>query len=165
MKYLILIASVASFTLLANQVDLSLLKSAKITPVETFKKQQKTVTLNGTTYVKSVAAKNNKRSSKVAKQRVSVDLPTVISGEVLYSEDGFFEYLVTGEVIVKLTGAVDFTELNNRHNLSIKQAYKNYYVLKGQANDNLINVVNDLIAMPNVASATIDIVDKNINHF
>lgn len=167
MKKLILIASCVSFSFSANAVDVSTLANLKIMPVETLQTQQKTVTLNGQKYAKKLAA-TPKQAKQLKQQKVNsntIDLPNVISGEVLYSEDGFFEYRVTGEVIVKLTGDVDFTEFNQRHNLTITQAYKNYYVLKGAAEKNLLSVVDELVALPNVASATIDIVDKNVSHY
>ncbi len=160
MKYLAILASLTALSVQANSVDVNHLQGMEIKPIKSVIKQQGTVTINGNKYLKKLA----KKDKNVAMAK-SITLPDVISGEVLYGEGGFNEYLVTGEIIVKLSSEVDFNHFNNIHDLSIKQAYANFYILKTNSNNDLLGVVAQLKAMPEVLSATIDLVDRSVDHF
>lgn len=160
MKYFAILASVAALSVQANNVDVKHLQGLEIKPIKNIKKLQNTVTINGTKYLKKVV----KEDKNVAHAR-SITLPDVISGEVLYGEGGFNEYLVTGEIIVKLSSDVDFNHFNNTHDLSIKQAYESFYILKSNSGNDLLSIVKQLKAMPEVLSATIDLVDRSVDHF
>jgi len=160
MKYLALLVGLTALSVQANQQETEQLKGLTIKPVETVKKKQPSVTVNGTKFLKRAVKK-----VKGQKHLTDLTLPDVISGEVLYSEDGFTEYLVTGEIIVKLSSNVGLDHFNNIDGLTIKQAYKDFYILKSEANSDLLALVSQLNAMPEVLSATIDLVDRNINHF
>lgn len=144
--------------------DIETLKGLKIQPVEKFQSKQTTLEVNGKLYRKPMQWNTKKQNLEMSRS-AKPELPPVISGEVLYSENGFEEYLVTGEIIVKLSGNTDLDSFNQQNNLTIKQAYKNFYILKGSNNANLLVLVDKLQALPNVQSATIDLVDRNIDHF
>jgi hypothetical protein len=104
-----------------------------------------------------------KATPKMQALTQEIDLPkSVVIGEVVSSDDGFTSYQVTGEIIVKLKGNVDFTAFNQKNNLTIKQAYQEYYVLKAADKSNLLTLVNQLTTLENVESATIDLADLTI---
>lgn len=160
MKYIPFVLAMSVVPFDSSAQDIEKLKGLTIQPVEKLAQQQITVEINGEKYRKPFS-----KTKKGLRDLNSDGLPSVISGEVVYSEDGFNEYLITGEIIVKLSNTVDFSEFNKQHNLSVKQAYKNFYILKSESTEDLATLVKKLKAMPNVMSATIDLVDKNIHHF
>lgn len=156
MKVFLFAASLISVSAIASEPTEQELSKLNIISAEQLALFQETVTINGIDY-----------SRKASPQRQAVmqdlDLPkTVVIGEVVSTSDGFTSYQVTGEIIVKLKGNVDFTAFNQKNNLTIKQAYGQYYVLKAVDNSNLLSIVNQLTALKNVESATIDLADLTI---
>lgn len=140
--------SAMSFVGLAQSVDVETLKGLSIQPVEQLQQQGNTLEVNGTTYKKLTG---------------SVD--SVKNGDTLYSVDGLREFVVTGEIVVKLEGTMDFDKFSQQNDVTIKQAYKNFYILQTSDTVNLIAVVGELKTIPTVQSVTVDLVDKNVHHF
>jgi len=158
MKLLILVSSLLSTSVLASQPSVADLSKLSITPVEALKLAQKNVTINGVVYQQKVKPSFNKRVLSS-----HIEIPSLVIGEVVNSTDGFTAYDVTGEIIVKLAGDVDLETFSKNNNLTIKQAYKDFYILKSSDKTNLLPVVEQLQKLANVVSATIDLADKGIN--
>lgn len=87
---------------------------------------------------------------------------TVVPGLEVYDVSGLNAYTVTGEIIVKLSGDVDFEQFNNDNDLIIKQAFKTYYILKSQSQRDLLPLVDALKKLDGVSSVTLELVDKGI---
>ncbi|SFC78991.1 hypothetical protein [Pseudoalteromonas denitrificans] len=158
MKLLILASSLLSMSVFAEDVSSVDLSKLTITPVESLKLSQKNVTINGTIYQQNI-----RTISKNGIKSFTVDTPILVVGEIVNSVDGFSSYDVTGEIIVKLSGDADLEKFTQDNNLSIKQAYKSFYILKASDKNNLLPIVAQLKSLPNVVSATIDLADKSIN--
>ncbi|PAJ74604.1 hypothetical protein CJF42_09805 [Pseudoalteromonas sp. NBT06-2] len=158
MKLLILASSFLSTSVLASQPSVADLSKLSITPVEALKLAQKQVMINGVVYQQKATQSLNKQSFST-----DIEIPSLVIGEVVNSTDGFTAYDVTGEIIVKLAGDVDLEKFSKDNNLTIKQAYKNFYILKSGDKANLLPLVEQLQNLPNVVSATIDLADKGIN--
>jgi hypothetical protein len=69
---------------------------------------------------------------------------------------------VTGEILVKLEGDVDFDSFNQKHHLTITQAYGAFYILKSNNGTDLSQVIAELQLMPNVVSATLATANMSI---
>ena len=158
MKLLILVSSLLSTSVLASQPSVEDLSKLSITPVDALKLAKKNVIINGVVYQQDVKPSLNKRTLSS-----DFEIPSLVIGEVVNSTDGFTAYDVTGEIIVKLSGDLDLEKFSKDNNLVIKQAYKNFYILKSGDKTNLLPLVNQLQSLPNVVSATIDLADKGIN--
>lgn len=158
MKLLILVSSLLSTSVLASQPSVADLSKLSITPVEALKLVKKSVTINGVVYQQEAQPNLNKHALSN-----HIEIPSLVIGEVVNSTDGFTAYDVTGEIIVKLAGDVDLDTFSKDNNLTIKQAYKNFYILKSGDKTNLLPLVEQLQSLPNVVSATIDLADKGIN--
>ena len=157
MKVFLFAASIMSAGVMASEPTEQTLSKLNIVSAEQLVQLHENVEVNGQTFTRKAAPKQRNLNS-------DIDIPAnLVIGEVISSNDGFTPYKVTGEIIVKLSGEVDFTAFNQTHNLSIKQAYQNYYVLKAADNSNLLALVNALTAMQYVDSATIDLADMSIS--
>ncbi|MDP4983669.1 hypothetical protein [Pseudoalteromonas tunicata] len=156
MKVLLIAASLMSAGVMASEPTPAELAKFKIVSAAQVAQMQENVQINGKVYTR-------KATPKMQALTQEIDLPkSVVIGEVVSSDDGFTSYQVTGEIIVKLKGNVDFTAFNQKNNLTIKQAYQEYYVLKAADKSNLLTLVNQLTTFENVESATIDLADLTI---
>ncbi|NQZ80123.1 MAG: hypothetical protein HRT52_03810 [Colwellia sp.] len=68
----------------------------------------------------------------------------------------------TGEILVKLEGNVDFDSFNEKHHLTITQAYGAFYILKSENGTDLNQVIEELQLMPQVLSATLATANMSI---
>lgn len=140
--------SAMSFFGVAQTVDVETLKGYTIQPVEQLQQQGVQLELNGRVY-----------------KKLSGSADSVKNGDVLYSLNGLDEFVVSGEIVVKLENAMDFEKFSQQNDVTIKQAYENFYILQTSDKANLLNVVGNLQAIPTVRSVTIDLVDKNVQQF
>ena len=143
MKKVILMAALAATTHIAMATSADQLKGLTITPVEQLALSDSEVIVN-----------NKKFKTNGAN--------TVVPGLEIFDENGFNAYTVTGEIIVKLSGDVDFEQFNQDNDLIIKQAYKSYYILKSQSDRNLLPLVDALKKLEGVSSVTLELADKGI---
>ena len=157
MKVFLFAASVISAGVIASEPTEDTLSKLQIVSAEQLAQLQENIEVNGQTFTRKATPKQRSLSS-------DIDIPAnLVIGEVISSNDGFTAYKVTGEIIVKLSGEADLTAFNQAHNLSIKQAYQNYYVLKASDTSNLLALVDALTVMPHVDSAAIDLADMSIS--
>lgn len=82
-------------------------------------------------------------------------------GQVLTGEHGLEAYQSTGEVIVKLASFADAAKLAKAHNLVLKQAYADFYIVTAK-DGNLKQVIDKLSKDGTVVSASIDFRDLGV---
>lgn len=82
-------------------------------------------------------------------------------GQVLTGEHGLEAFQSTGEVIVKLASFADAEKLAKAHNLVLKQAYADFYIVTAK-DGNLKQVIDKLSKDGTVVSASIDFRDLGV---
>ncbi|MCF6457190.1 hypothetical protein [Pseudoalteromonas sp. MMG024] len=143
MKKLFIIAALTLSTQAALANSAEQFKGLTITPVEQLTLAQSEVIVNDKTF------KTN-------------GTKTVVPGLDVFDVSGLNAYTVTGEIIVKLSGDVDFEQFNKDNDLIIKQAFKSYYILKSQSQRDLLPLVDALKKLEGVSSVTLELVDKGV---
>lgn len=143
MKKVFLIVAFAITSQFAVANNAEQFKGLTITPVDQLESNQSEVVVNDKTFRTNGANK-------------------VVPGLDVFDENGFNAYTVTGEIIVKLSGDVDFAQFNKDNDLIIKQAYKEYYILKSQSNRDLLPLVDALKQLDGVSSVTLELADKGV---
>jgi len=117
------------------------------------------VVINGEQFTKQLTKQAQMRSLNHSARS---SLATVVKGDIVTAENGFNEYQVTGEIVVELNTNNDLQALAKQHNLLIKQAYKNYYVLVDEHGRDLNQLVVTLGGLQQVKSANIDLRDTSL---
>ncbi|CCQ11711.1 hypothetical protein PALB_26120 [Pseudoalteromonas luteoviolacea B = ATCC 29581] len=82
-------------------------------------------------------------------------------GQILVGQAGLEAYTASGEVVVKLASFADANKLAKAHNLTLKQAYKDFYIITSSVND-LNQVLAALKKDGTVVSASIDLRDLGV---
>ncbi|WP_462151245.1 hypothetical protein [Pseudoalteromonas xiamenensis] len=94
---------------------------------------------------------------------VTVDgAENVQKGQILVGENGLDAYRATGEVIIKLASVADADKLAQTHGLTLKQAYKQYYIVTA-SKTNLNDVIISLKKDGTVLSASLDLRDLGVS--
>lgn len=83
---------------------------------------------------------------------------SVEKGQVIIGENGLSAYEATGEVIIELASFADVDKVAAAHGLTLKQAYKTFYVVTS-SESNLTAVVNTLRKQGTVISADLGLID------
>lgn len=87
---------------------------------------------------------------------------SVEKGQILVGSNGLEAYRATGEVVVKLAHVGDADKLAQTHGLTLKQAFRNYYIVTS-SKENLVDVVSQLKKDGTVLSASIDLRDIGVS--
>ncbi|MCQ8878577.1 hypothetical protein NQT69_11240 [Pseudoalteromonas shioyasakiensis] len=117
------------------------------------------VVINGEQFTKQLT----KQAQTISLKRSARSLAaTVVKGDIVTAENGFNEYQVTGEIVVELNTNSDVQALAKQHNLLIKQAYKDYYVLVDEHGRDLNQLVTTLAGLQQIKSANIDLRDTSL---
>ncbi|CAH9061184.1 hypothetical protein PSECIP111951_02434 [Pseudoalteromonas holothuriae] len=88
----------------------------------------------------------------------------VTKGQIIIGDNGLSAFEATGEVIVQLASFADADEVAKTHGLTLKQAYKSFYVVTS-SKQNLTEVVESLKQEGTVLSANLGLknLDTKIN--
>ena len=86
------------------------------------------------------------------------DGQSVEKGQIIVGENGLSAYKATGEVIIELATFADADKVAAAHGLTLKQAYKSFYVVTS-SQTNLTEVVNTLREQGTVISADLGLID------
>ncbi|MFC3034079.1 hypothetical protein ACFOEE_16360 [Pseudoalteromonas fenneropenaei] len=86
----------------------------------------------------------------------------VSKGQIFVGTDGLHAYQATGEVIIKLSAVADADKVAKNHGLTLKQAYKHYYIVTSRQ-ANLAEVVKQLKADGTIVAASIDVRDLDVS--
>lgn len=116
------------------------------------------VEINGEQFTKQAQARSFRRSAR----SLSTNTTPIIKGDIVTAENGFNEYQVTGEIVVELETNNDAHVLAKQHGLSLKQAYKQYYVLVDEQGRDLNRLITTLERSGQVKSANIDLRDTSL---
>lgn len=139
-------------TVTAEQLNGLAIKSAPA------KQVGQSVEINGEQFYKQNQAPSLSRSSRSLAKRTT----PIIKGDIVTAANGFNEYEVTGEIVVELSTNNDAKELAEQHNLLLKQAYKQYYVLVDEQGRDLNQLISALERSGQVKSANIDLRDTSL---
>lgn len=85
---------------------------------------------------------------------------SIEKGQVVIGENGLSAYQATGEVVIELAALADADKIAAAHGLTLKQAYKKFYVVTS-SQANLLDVVNTLRQDGTIVSADLGLVDLN----
>jgi len=168
MKYTLLATALLSLSTQAVEILPSEISAPSLAEIKNLKTlvlpmtQKNLISVNGKTFMKKTLNKAAKADLSSVNSTQGPDI-SVITGDVVFSEDGFNTYQVTGEILVKLDSDYDFTSFNAKHELSIKQAYNNFYILKSNDNSDLLPIVEELAQTTGIASVTLDLLNLSIN--
>ncbi|MBD1584424.1 hypothetical protein [Pseudoalteromonas sp. S16_S37] len=88
----------------------------------------------------------------------------VTKGQIIIGDNGLSAYEATGEVLIQLASFADADEVAKAHGLTLKQAYKSFYVVTA-SEQNLTKVLADLKKEGTVVSANLGLknLDTKIN--
>ncbi|BBN83759.1 hypothetical protein PA25_37440 [Pseudoalteromonas sp. A25] len=84
----------------------------------------------------------------------------VSKGQIIIGDNGLSAYEATGEVLIQLASFADADEVAKAHGLTLKQAYKSFYVVTA-SEQNLTAVIDNLKKDGTVVSANLGL--KNLN--
>ncbi|CAM4138322.1 hypothetical protein [Pseudoalteromonas byunsanensis] len=89
------------------------------------------------------------------------DAHFVKKGQVIIGDNGLNAYQATGEVLIQLAAFANADEVAKAHNLTLKQAYKSFYVVTSKQ-ENLAQVLAALQQEGTVVSASLGLKDLGV---